>query len=219
MVRRSNTRPTLIYWLIDTRTNVPFYCGKTVRTPAQRFDGHKHDATSGERPVNRKIRECGSHVKMHVMETVPLGGDWVAREKRWIWLLRGINPDACNVSDGGTGVPGWVPSAETRSKISAANAARVMSDETRAKISAFMMGRVQPAESLARMRATLTGRNLSPEHCAKISKAKRGRPGKPHSAERRAKISAGNKGKKRSPETIARMSEGQKKAYLIRVSA
>src|SRR5437764_584158 len=108
MRRRKDDRPTLIYWLVDTRTNTPFYCGKTVLPLHQRFAQHKYEAANGDRAVHVKVRECGDHIQIHLMETVPISGDWSAREKRWIWLLRQQYPDACNTNDGGAGCPGRI---------------------------------------------------------------------------------------------------------------
>jgi hypothetical protein len=140
MAHRPHTRPTSIYWLVDTRTNVPFYCGKTVLPLQKRLICHLYEAAQGTRRVHAKVRECGGHLRIHLMETVPTDGDWGAREKRWIFLLRETNPEACNTANGGAGAPGRIVSEETRAKMSAWQIGRKLSNEHRAKISAFLTG-------------------------------------------------------------------------------
>lgn len=122
MPRRKNTRPTIIYWLLDTRPEIiakgwligePFYCGKTVDTTERRLHGHRADAAT--RPfgkVSARILECGDFVRIETMEIVPPDQDWCERERHWISVIRFSFPDSVNVSDGGSRSPGWVPTAE-----------------------------------------------------------------------------------------------------------
>jgi len=214
MRRRPNNRPTVIYWLVDARTGVPFYCGKTVLEPAQRLYAHRQEARTGARPVHAKVRECGEHVRMDRVDTVPVGGNWVDREKFWIRVLRAVNTNCCNVADGGAGTPGRIVSTESREKMSAWQRGRKLTPEHRAKIREFMTGRTWPAERVERMRAKMKGRRLSPEHCAKISENNRGRPNKlkgvPRSTEIKAKISAANKGRIITAEHRAKISAASK---------
>ncbi|WP_156436065.1 GIY-YIG nuclease family protein [Bradyrhizobium pachyrhizi] len=125
-MRRRNARPTFIYWLIDIRPETiaagwsngqPFYCGKTVEEPRIRLNGHRAKAKLWpSRKTHQRIIECGDDIRIQVMETVPVASDWVAREKHWIELLRFSFPGATNVSAGGVGTPGQIPSSETRAK-------------------------------------------------------------------------------------------------------
>lgn len=210
MARRKNTRPTFIYWLADTRTGVPFYCGKTVLPLHQRLACHRYEAAHGTRRVHQKVRECGEHIRIDHVEIVAVGDDWSAREKFWIRILRGINSDCCNAADGGAGAPGWIPTAEQRAKIVATWKGRKHSPETRAKISAFLTGRKRSPESVAKSAAGVRGKKHSAESIANMRAAQRARPPRgPHTPEHCAKISAANKGKKRSEETLKRMREAE----------
>jgi hypothetical protein len=199
MRRRRDTRPTVIYWLTDTRTGVPFYCGKTVLLPERRLLAHRYDAKNGTTRVNVRVRECGEHIRVDTMEVVPTGADWGAREKWWISTLRIINPNCCNTVDGGAGVPGRIPSEETREKMSAWQRGRKLTSEHREKIRQIMLGKTWPTERIERMRANKRGISPSPEARAKISAANRGRPSKykgvPRTDEVKAKISAATTGK------------------------
>jgi hypothetical protein len=220
MPRIPNTRPTSIYWLIDIRPETisagwingkPFYCGKTIEETNRRLIGHRFVAKRyPNRLTSKRIVACGAHVRIQTMEIVPFADNWQAREKRWIWLLRGSFSDTTNVSDGGDGVPGMIPSEKTRAKISAGRKGWSPSDETRARMSAAkqrmssetrakigVISRNRSPETRARMSASAL--NRSPEYRLKISIAKRG---KPHSDETRAKISASLTGKRRKPFSV-----------------
>jgi hypothetical protein len=132
-----------------------------------------------------------------------------------------------NRTNGGDGTSGWVPSEETRkkmsvtaknmsenhkAKISAAAKGRLFSEETRSKLSA--VGKNMSKERRAKMSELHKGKTNSEETKAKMSEAKKG---KTHSEETKAKISAAhkgksswNKGKTHSEETKAKMSEAKK---------
>lgn len=198
MARKKNTRATSIYWLVDSRTGTPFYCGKTVLTPAHRFASHKREsANGGDRPLHHKIRECGEHVTLHIMETVPASGNWAERERRWILLLRHTNPNACNLSDGGDGAPGLI-----------------ISPETRAKLSASLKGKIRTPEHCANLSASKKGKKRKPrtdETRAKLSAIAKNR-----SPETRAKYSESNRNRVVSPETRTRMSVAAKAYYARR---
>ena len=198
----------------------PFYCGKTVVKPEHRLQGHKQAAQLyPDRETSKRLFECGEHLTTRVMEIVPAGDDWAAREKHWINILR-FSFGGTNISDGGSGVPGYVPSAEAIAKSRAAKIGKPRSPETRAKLSAALKGRKLPPEvrakmkgrkhseeTRAKMRERMTGNTISPEGRARISSSKIGRP---RSDETRAKLSKAHKGKKHSPETIAKRSAALK---------
>ena len=108
-----------------------------------------------------------------------------------------------NLTDGGEGPSGYIPSAEHRAKLSAANKGRNPSPETRAKISAAASN--PSPETRAKMSAA--GSNPSPETRAKLSAAHKGRIKSP---ETRAKMSAAGKGRKHSPEHRAKNSAARR---------
>lgn len=119
-----------------------------------------------------------------------------------------------NLTDGGEGNSGWVPSEETRAKIGAVHAGKTLSAEhrallldvvsnpsqdTRAKMSAAHLGRKHTDATKAKMRAINS--NRSPETRAKLSAALKGIP---KSAEHKAKIS--DMASNRSEEHRAKLS-------------
>lgn len=219
MPRRPNTRPTLIYWLFDMRpetliewpNGLPFYCGKTVMDPQIRLIRHKTSSRKfPTRPISRRLGECGDLVRIQIMETVPVGGDWVAREKFQIYSLRTLYPNTVNVASGGQGAPGLIHTVEARAKISAAQSGRKLSPEWCANIGRAHKGRIISHEQRVKIRSALTGRKLSEEHRANVSKAMKGMK---HSAEHVAKRSAARKGQTISAEQRSKISATLRMRY------
>lgn len=112
-----------------------------------------------------------------------------------------------NLTDGGDGVSGWVASAETRARMSAANTGKVLSEDHRAKIGAANKGKAKSEGHRANLSAANKGKALSKDARAKISAANKG---KVLSEEHRAKISASLTGKVLSKEVRAKKSAALK---------
>lgn len=202
MPQQKNTKPTSIYWLFDMRPETlveypngrPFYCGKTVKDATARLV--KHRAVAREcphRPIATWLNECGDYVRVQVMEIVSAGDDWAARERHWIATLRLLYPGCANVTDGGQGAPGVIPSQSRREKVRAALTGKKHSPERRARFSAAMRGKKPSVETLAKLSISRTGKKRSVEARARMSAAQKGRPGNKglvHSAEARANMRA-----------------------------
>lgn len=218
MPKRPNTKPTHIYWLVDMRPEIiaagwgkgqPFYCGKTIH-PAKRLRQHKAGSKNPHGTVWKRVSICGDDIQMRTMEIVHPEGDWAARERHWIAMLRCAFPDVQNIAAGGEGAPGWIPSEdarrrigaaqrgkimseETRAKLRTARARQIITDETREKISQRFKGQTRPEIS-----ASMLGRQVSKETREKIRASLTGRK---HTDERRSNIRAAVKGKKRPPRS------------------
>lgn len=225
MPRQKNMKPTSIYWLMDIRPEtiaagwvqgLPFYCGKTIRTPESRLSGHRTDARrSSPGRVGPYVKNCGEQIRIVVLETVPPGDDWIERECHWIARSRQLFPDIMtNVSDGGAGAPGNIHTDETRVKIGNALRGRKISPEhwaklcgqkrspeTCARISAAKQGKKCPKISAAKR-----GKKFSPEHCAKLSIAAKARRRKAFSPETRVKMSIAAKARCARQVAISEMS-------------
>jgi hypothetical protein len=208
--RRPNIRPTFIYWLYDTRTGIPFYCGKTVIKLEYRLNNHfSNSLRYPTRPVSARLFEYGEgNVRIDLIETVPIGEDWAARERHWIAELRRINPSCANVSNGGDGAPGHVKSQATKELMRDKMLGRTFAPETLAKMSARMRG--------TQIRK---GKKLSPEQSAKMSAARMGKKRGPQSAEHRAAIGASQIGKIVTEETRAAQRAAWERRRLIPISA
>ena len=110
-----------------------------------------------------------------------------------------------NRTDGGDGVSGYIPSEETRKKISVATKGKnhpmygkTLSDETKRKISEKTRGKkIKPFTEEHRRKLSVASKNLSEETRKKLSDANRGE-------------SNPNYGKTASEETKRKMSEAHK---------
>lgn len=112
---------TTIYALCESDGRVR-YVGKTIGTPERRLVYHIHHARKGGTlPSARWIRkrvEAGFRPIIKVLELV--GANWAERECFWISFYRAVEPDLLNITDGGEGTLGRVPSMEHRRKIAEA---------------------------------------------------------------------------------------------------
>lgn len=222
-MRRPNTRPTVIYWLVDVRPGrhaTPFYCGKTV-DPKQRLRRHLKSAEKPgrlQRDLYFRIMVCGNYIEMRVMEIVPHTEDWCVRERHWIAIIRHCFR-AVNATDGGAGMPGIVMSQEAVAKSAAAKRGKPRSSETRAKLRAANLGKKQSPETIEKRASSLRGQKLSPERAANLRAANLGKKHSPETIEKirtreigpewRARMSSSHTGKRHSPETLAKMRAAQ----------
>jgi len=124
-----------------------------------------------------------------------------------------------NRTNGGEGASGWVPSEETRRKMS--ESSKNPSEETRRKISEAHKGKIHTEEHKKKLSEAKKGKILTGEHKKKLSEAKKGENnhnyGKTASEETRRKISEAKKGenhhmygKTHSEETRKKLSEAKK---------
>lgn len=175
-----NQRQWEIYALSDPRTSIVRYVGVTFRAK-RRFNEHLSRAMRG----GKTYRDCW--IRSLVNEGVrPLyrviehgrGDGWQDRERFWIAHYR-LECKLTNLTDGGDGTPGLLPSEKCRQAVSLAH-----------------KGVPYPPDRIPAM----LGKNHTPEAIEKIREAGTGRK---HSDKARAKISRARKGKKPSAATIA----------------
>jgi len=192
-----------IYVLVDSHDGEIRYVGWTNKTLQRRLACHlreKHK-TFHRAQWLEVLRRLTMVPIILLLQEVPLT-EWATAERYWIKFFRTIGCRLTNTTDGGQGTPGKVVSAETRAKISAANA-----------------GRTRPPRSeafRAKQRTALIGRNpmLRPDVRAKVSLMKRGQKLGPQSDEHRAKLSMA--AQKCTPEKRAKLSAATK-AYHERM--
>src|SRR3972149_5611934 len=205
---KKNQRQVTIYALVDPRSDVVRYVGASVR-PRARYSEHIRTAvqTSNRRHVYCWIRSLISiNLKpaLFVLE-VCRERDWQAREVFWIAKHRAdLFSKLTNLTGGGDGFFGYVPSAELRAKWSAMRKGGKFPLERKLK----MRGWKHTAESRARISsrgrrpclestkekisAKAKGRDMSDL----IKKSADLRRGKQISAEHKAKISASTTNRK-----------------------
>lgn len=132
-----DTRDTYIYALIDSKTQEIKYIGKTVSPLNSRLSAHLHDAKNPKcqhwhkcRWINKLLRD-GARPLIKALEVVPYTGDWASREAYWIKRMRSEGHRITNLTDGGEGTTGYVPTEATRIKQSKSSKGRIVSEETK----------------------------------------------------------------------------------------
>jgi group I intron endonuclease len=185
-----------IYCFINTH-NGKRYVGQSINIDA-RHKRHLIDLNKNTHPnahLQGAFNKYGSSCfELHILEEC--GADMLdMREIAWINYYHSYGEGGYNMNSGGLGNKRYVPSEETRRKLSEAAKRRPpMSDEIRRKISETKKGTV-----------------ISAEHRRKLSEASKGRV---TSAETRAKLSEYSKTRTYSAETRAKMSESAKRKPL-----
>lgn len=195
----SSSRTWFIYTLSDPRTHEVRYVGVTFRL-RQRFTEHVSRAQEQTTYKANWIKQLLREELRPILTVVDQGtGNWVMAEQNWINYYRNLGARLTNLTDGGEGTPGYVPSEElrgkwrkqrrgktykgirpggmtgkthsasARAKIAEAGRNRKHTEESRAKLSAQKKGKPLP---MATVQASITvrlGRPLTEEHKSKIA--------------------------------------------------
>lgn len=194
----TSTRKWIVYTLHDPLVGAVRYVGVTHR-PKVRLNEHTCHAYRDRNHRACWIRSLLKQGRRPVLVVVEEGtGDWQAAEKRWIQHYRDQGADLVNATDGGEGTLGYVPTAETKAKLSVAakknHTGRKRSKESRRHMSEAQQAyqaKVRAGEIVPPKRGP-----RSPETLARMAASQRG---KKHTAESRAKMSAARQHV--SPET------------------
>lgn len=185
----------------------PFYVGKG--------SGRRDREPKGNPIVKNivaKIRREGGSPRVVRWQDGLREGDAHALEMSYIRLFgrRDIGTGIlANLTDGGEGQSGWVPSAEWRARMGELQRGKPKSEETKARMRASNLGQVRSDEARAKMSAAQRGKTISEDQKVKLSEASRGRM---HSAETRAKIGATHAGREFSFEHRANISKAKRMA-------
>lgn len=111
-----------IYALCDPGTQEPRYVGKTSGFMYQRHKGHIRAALKGSRlPVHswlRGIIEAEKPLSIVALERTT-GKEWASRERFWIESYRNAGVKLFNLTEGGEGLSGHIPTALHRERIAA----------------------------------------------------------------------------------------------------
>lgn len=195
----------MIVYRITNTVNGKTYIGITVKKLRRRFTDHCARAKNGTTRLARAIRKYGATA--FIVETIATAGsheELKAMEVQLIALHRSnVEDHGYNITKGGDGALGWVPSAETRAKIRAASIA-AMTDRTR-RDHLSRLATIQMSAPEARLLLSIAnkGRKHTEETRRKVSLAGLGRI---KSEAERKKIAAALRGKVRPPEVRAKIS-------------
>lgn len=109
---------TITIYKITNLINGKIYIGKTVSSARNRFLNHLSRSRCGDRrPLYRSIRKHGED--MFRLETLISGLDCSLGDKEEIRLIEALRPQY-NITLGGGGLRGYVPTEETRKKLALA---------------------------------------------------------------------------------------------------
>ncbi len=196
---------TFIYGLFDPRNYSLRYIGKSDN-PDLRLKQHMNEMKHGKKGNRhmaswiRQLLNEGLEPSIEILEECTLD-NWQESEQAWIAECKKFGLNLVNVTNGGEGMVGYVPSAETRAKVSAMFKGRPalhlkgkpLSEEHKAKIKANSPHHKHTEETKKKISEGHKGRVFSDEHKRKIGEASKGR----------------SVGLIRSEETKQKMSEAQ----------
>lgn len=213
-----------IYCYFHPETGEPCYIGKG------RGGRWKAHLTSSKNPwlanIIQKANGNIPHVKLHIGLTNEKANEY---EKALIEAIgRDPRGPLVNMTDGGEGTKGWVPSDDTKNKIGELTRQRLADPEFRRQWVTTNIGRKASSETRAKQSLARRGRKLTPETVEKIASANRGRKrspeivekcrlanlGRKHSNEVREKMAAAQRGRKHSPETRQKISQANQDKRL-----
>lgn len=222
-------------YLIRNLVNGKGYVGQTVTLVPRRFDRHRYSANRGSGDaLHRAMRKYGveNFSVTEVLSCDPLLLNDLERHYIRFYGTHAVLGHGYNLTEGGDGSPGSVPTTEQREKMSIAHKGKTILKDQRDKISAALKGRVVSKETGAKISAAKKGKRRSAEHTERLAASIRGRKLGPRSMEVKAKISAAKMGKKmpehvkaillksnlgkhRSDETRMKMSVAQKRRVNV----
>lgn len=227
-----------IYGLHDPESGELRYIGQTIKSIPNRLSAHL--SPSSLRRHSYLYRWLGGLVERGLKPTwsqIDVAGDQADLDRLEIEHIAKARLDGVrlvNLSDGGGGRAGYVPSKEEREKIASKQRGvprQPKTSEQKAHMSQVMKGRnTNTPEHIERLRQMKIGVPRSEETKARISEAKKGTPshmkGKHHTEETKAKVSASRKGKLMgsthhqyrhdisTDHILARLAEGATKAAV-----
>ena len=174
------------------------YIGKTMYTMKARRAVHEcHAKTESRLPFHRALRKYGFDTfEWKVISREEIEDYLNEAEQVFIRILKSKVPSGYNLTDGGEGNIGWVPSEEWKRKKSEEQKGKTTPIEVRLKISRALRGKHPSEVTRAKLRL------------------RKNRKGKVHSEEAKKKMSASRMGKGTGPkskETREKMSKAAKK--------
>ena len=145
--------PTFIYCLRHPVTREVRYIGKTVDLKIRKKSHHQLGKTRCDN-WKRSLLAEGLWPDTEVLETVPIGANWVEREQHWIAHFKAQGASLTNLTAGGEGTHGRVITDAYREKLRKAFTGRPIPQEQREQISKALTGLKQSPETIAKRFST-----------------------------------------------------------------
>ena len=158
-----------VYKITNT-VNGKAYIGKTINLD-KRISAHLNCTSRGSRLVKRAIEKYGRESFVYeILHDGIIPGLLGGYEMELIKKHNSKAPHGYNLTDGGEGAIGCIPSVESRRKMSEArkgeknpNYGKSPSKETRKKLSEAFIGRNLSKETCEKMRKSMLGKNRHPQ--------------------------------------------------------
>lgn len=168
-----------IYGIFDpNEPNEIRYVGKTKKNVEKRLNEHIYlSKREKKRPLYLWIKKLLNNNVKPIIKIIEETDDinWAIKETYWIKLHR-KNGKLLNLTDGGESNLNYVPSEETRKKISQSNIGKhnywlgkKLSEEHKNKIGKSGFGKKRSEETKKNISNSLIGKKLSEEHRKKLS--------------------------------------------------
>lgn len=175
-------------YMARNRVNGKAYIGKTTVSVRQRWFRHKTSAKRGSTTYFHKaLRKYGAdNFDVTEFASTDNADDLSFLEQLYIWMFNTTDDRyGYNLTAGGEGNVGWVPSEDVRQKIAASLKGNIpwnkglvdqMGEEQRQKLREAQIGRkhCRSAEYRLNLSEALKGRTLSDEHRQNMSKVRKG---------------------------------------------
>lgn len=191
----------LAYQITNLETGAR-YIGITSRPLERRWKDH---CASNDTVIGRAIRKYGRG--SFSMEAIACASSYDDLKELEKLLIRQegtrTTRGGYNVTEGGDGTLGWIPSDETREKIRASNIAFMADPARRQHLSELATKQWSTPEARAIISQANKGRVHTEETRRKVSEAGKRRP--PRSQETKEKLAAALRGKVRPPEVRAKI--------------
>lgn len=208
----------MLVYLGTNTINGRRYVGVTAQPMRQRLREHRSKAGSGSpHLLHQAIREHGwDAFQWRQIVTCDDRDLLLLAEQEAIDKFKShCDHGGYNMTKGGSGVAGFVYSAEIRARLSEAARGRVKSEDERRKLSAANKGKKPSEACIDAIKAT----PWTAERRAKLSAAKKGRPAPPKSEATRAKLRAVWERRKVEGDRLIKIPRGDLAAVLARRAA
>ena len=153
-------KTTYIYMLLDPRTDLVRYVGKTIQSPEKRLNAHMNERSNCHR-VHwlQELRRVGLVPELVILEEIKGDWPWQESERYWIRYFRQQGYNLTNNTSGGDGVPDLPP--ETRERLSKLWVGKKHKEESIIKIGNASRGRKHSEEHKQHMKKLMTGRSIT----------------------------------------------------------
>lgn len=180
-----------IYILIDPITDEVRYVGKT-KYDRGRLAHHMYDASKCKFPVNKwilSLKNKGLKPEILLLDEINNDEEWKFWEQWYIQLFKSWGFSLTNISIGGPGSQGVIPSKELIEQRANKKRGIPLSDDHKKKISKANKGRIFSREAIEHFSEAAKKRKITPECRAKMVAARVANNNYKKSEETKKKIS------------------------------